>query len=84
MRQMRQGDLVRISYAGKRYHPGKTGWSKHDDHGYPGLDGMIGIALHERPHVTDAGAFWLLLIEGETPMRKLIHEEYCDVVSPVQ
>jgi len=78
---MKPGDLVRISYAGKPYHPGKTGWRMTDDHGYPDLDGKIGISLYERPHVTSAGTFWTLLVSGETPVMKLIHEEYCELIN---
>ena len=78
---MKPGDLVRIQYSGKEYYPGKTGWNMTDDHGYPGLQGKIGLNLYEEPHVTSAGRFWMLLISGEVTMKKLIHEEYCEVVS---
>jgi len=78
---MKPGDLVRISYAGKAYHPGKTGWRMSDDQGYPGLDGKLGISLYKHPHKTEAGVFWTLLISGENPITKSIHEEYCEVIN---
>jgi hypothetical protein len=71
---MKPGDLVRISYAGKPYHPGRTGWSMSDDQGYPGLDGKLGISLYERPYETEAGTFWTLLVGGTK--KKSICEAY--------
>lgn len=75
---MKAGDLVRISYAGKPYHPGRTGWSMNDDLGYPGGDGKLAINLYDEPHVTTAGTFWTVLIGGAK--KKSICEAYLEVI----
>ena len=76
---IKKGSLVRITYAGKRYHPGRTGWSMDDDQGYPGDDGKFAINLYSEPHETDAGTFWMVLIGGDNRM-KSIHEAYLEVI----
>lgn len=76
---IKKGSLVRIAYAGKPYHPGKTGWSRDDDQGYPGDDGKVALSIYEEPHVTSAGTFWMVLI-GEDNRKKLIHSDYLEMI----
>ena len=75
---MKPGDLVRISYAGKPYHPGRTGWSMDDDQGYPGDDGKLAINLYDEPRETTSGTFWTVLIGGAK--KKSICEAYLEVI----
>jgi len=76
---IRKGALVRIDYSGKPYYPGKTGGSMENDQGYPGDSGKLALNLYSEPHVTSAGTFWMVMI-GEDPRMKLIHEEYLEVI----